>query len=103
MLEKELVVLHLKVSWRSWPCVRSGLGLWNSMQVMPFQSAALTAWASSAMLGDVWGVETGLTGRCQKEAELEDDRLQTLRTDQRESLSRGQAVAGDLLEAGHDA
>lgn len=57
MLEKELVVLHLKVSWRSWPCVRSGLGLWNSMQVMPFQSAALTAWASSAMLGDVWGAE----------------------------------------------
>lgn len=53
MLEKELVVLHLKVSWRSWPCVRSGLCFWNNMQVMPFQSAALTAWASSAMLGDV--------------------------------------------------
>lgn len=43
MLEKELVVLHLKVSWRSCPGVRSGLGLWNNMQVMPFQSLALTA------------------------------------------------------------
>lgn len=31
------------------------------------------------------------------------DRLQTLRTDQRESLGCGQAVAGDLLEAGDDA
>lgn len=54
MLEKEVVVLHLKVSWRSCPGVRSGLGLWNNMQVMPFQSMVLTAWASSAMLGDVW-------------------------------------------------
>ena len=43
MLEKELVVLHLKVSWRSPPGERSGLGLWNNMQVIPFQSAALTA------------------------------------------------------------
>lgn len=68
MLEKELVVLHLKVSWRSWPCMRSGLGLWNSMQVMPFQSAALTAWASSAMLGEVWGVDTKWQGG-QKETE----------------------------------
>lgn len=56
MLEKELVVLHLKVSWRSWLGVRSGMGLWNNMQVMPFQSVALTVWASSAMLGDVWKV-----------------------------------------------
>lgn len=43
MLERELVVLHLKVSWRSCPGVRSGLGLWNSMQDMPFQSLAFTA------------------------------------------------------------
>lgn len=43
MPEKELVVLHLKVSWRSCPGVRSGLSLWNSMQVIPFQSLALTA------------------------------------------------------------
>lgn len=73
MLEKELVVLHLKVSWRSWPCVRSGLGLWNSMQVMPFQSAALTAWASSAMLGDVWGwgEVNGGRGGGKKETEVE--------------------------------
>ena len=42
-LEKDPVMLHLKVSWRSWPGVRSGLGLWNSMQVMPFQSAARSA------------------------------------------------------------
>lgn len=42
-LEKDPVMLHLKVSWRSWPGVRSGLGLWNNMQVMPFQSAARTA------------------------------------------------------------
>lgn len=34
-LEKELLVLHLKVSWRS------GLSFWNNMQVMPFQSPAL--------------------------------------------------------------
>lgn len=42
-LENDPVMLHLKVSWRSWPGVRSGLGLWNNMQVMPFQSAARTA------------------------------------------------------------
>ncbi|TNN71418.1 hypothetical protein EYF80_018367 [Liparis tanakae] len=48
MLEKELVVLHLKASWRSCPGVRSGLGLWYSMQVMPFQSLALTTWTSKA-------------------------------------------------------
>lgn len=44
---------------------------------------------------------------CQKEAEVEPfrrgDAPQTPRTNQRESLGRGQAVAGDLLEAGDDA
>lgn len=42
-LEKDPVMLHLKVSWRSCPAERSGMGLWNNMQVMPFQSPARTA------------------------------------------------------------
>lgn len=42
-LENDPVVLHLKVSWRSCPGVRSGLCHWNNMQVMPFQSPARTA------------------------------------------------------------
>lgn len=42
-LENDPVVLHLKVSWRSCPGMRSGLCHWNNMQVMPFQSPARTA------------------------------------------------------------
>lgn len=101
MLEKELVVLHLKVSWRSCPGVRSGLGLWNNMQDMPFQSLALTAWASTAMLGEVWKdkeqwILKPLNKLVQRDTVLDG-------TDQGESLRCCQTVHGDLLEAGDDA
>lgn len=54
MLENELLVLHLKVSWRSWPMGRSGMALCSNTQDIPFQSLTLTKWTSSAMLGEVW-------------------------------------------------